>query len=1339
MLPTSMSFPTHALHRWITPLLLAALLGVFGVQPSLAQGPNFTYSVKIGINHGLSFATSAATDSAGNVFVVNIGSSALYKEILNPDGSYTQSTISTGAGSPSAVAIDSSNNLYIADGAHTVYKETLTGGSYTESTVANTFTGAYRVAVDAAGDVYVLDARTGIVYLETPLGGTYTQSTIVGGLNVPNDGSGAGGVAVDSSGNVYIAESGNQRVLKETATGGAYTQSVVMDSTTYQDNGSIVTPQGIAVDAAGGVIITNESYGTFKAVPNGATYTTAPLYFANGGGVYGVGASIDSFGNLVIVNLGTIYVNPANELAESSAKNFGSLNVGTLSPAQTATFTFDVGGTLATIPYAVSTQGDLTLDFQPAATQPANVCVAGNIYKAGDTCAVAAAFTATRPGARYGAIALFAPSGTPIATSFLQGIGLSPQVSFSPGTVAPTQGQTYGGSVSVDSSSNVVYAATGVGVVVQSFTNAHPVDIVTPTLTTGYPGPYGYTSGSGTPFGDGYVVDGAGNVLYPNGYTSASSTSPGATSFSADDVNPTIPSQQTSGRQVIATNYGNAFLASVPFPSTSISPPFNNRPAIDGAGNLYFADDNGNRILEEQYIHGAYNKLLVVATGLMNPGDVVVDAAGAVYVADTGNNRIVKETPNGDGTYTQSVVDSGFASAPEGLAIDRVGNLYISLFNNFQNSNVPFIVKETLSNGAYTRSTLTINGSEGIDVDSAGNVFAVYPASTSNTFISDIAALDVATPPSFIFAQTAVGNTSADSPKTVTVINNGNAPLNFGTDPAITSGFTLSPSSTCSHSATLAPGASCTLLINFVPRQGGITNGTLILTDNHLGTSGSTQIIKLNGQATGAGTVAATLSPSTYNYGSVNLGSSASQSFTLDNTGTSSINIASTSLPNAVFTGGITNCGTSLAAGATCIYTVIFTPAAAGVQTTTFSVTDDAGVQSATLTGTGAQATAAQAALTPATGNFNSITAGTTSAPINFTLTNAGNAALSITSFGLSGANSSSFLQGANTCASSLAAGASCTIAVIFAPTSAGSFTATLSVTDAIGTQTAALTGVATAAAAPQAALTPATANFGSVTPGSASAAQIFMLANAGNAALPISSIVLSGTGASSFAIGANTCGSTLAASSSCTLAATFSPGSTGSFAATLSIADAVGTQTSSLTGTGTAPPANPDFTVTATPASQTVVSGSSVTYSVNVASMAAAFTQAVNLTASGLPPGATVSFSPASVTPGGPGAQSTMTIQTVAQRASSSEGPPWRPFAGPMVAVALLILPFRSRRRIFRSLACVLMLMGIAGTLAGCGGGFALPGSTPATYTITVTGTSGSDIHFTTVTLTVQ
>jgi hypothetical protein len=100
-----------------------------------------------------------------------------------------------------------------------------------------------------------------------------------------------------------------------------------------------------------------------------------------------------------------------------------------------------------------------------------------------------------------------------------------------------------------------------------------------------------------------------------------------------------------------------------------------------------------------------------------------------------------------------------------------------------------------------------------------------------------------------------------------------------------------------------------------------------------------------------------------------------------------------------------------------------------------------------------------QAALTPATANFGSVTSGASSAAQTFTLTNAGGTTLPISNVSITGTNASSFTIGSTTCGSSLAAGASCVVPITFNPTATGSLSATLSVTDSVGTQTSALSG----------------------------------------------------------------------------------------------------------------------------------------------------------------------------------------------------------------------------------------------------------------------------------------
>jgi hypothetical protein len=216
----------------------------------------------------------------------------------------------------------------------------------------------------------------------------------------------------------------------------------------------------------------------------------------------------------------------------------------------------------------------------------------------------------------------------------------------------------------------------------------------------------------------------------------------------------------------------------------------------------------------------------------------------------------------------------------------------------------------------------------------------------------------------------------------------------------------------------------------------------------------------------------------------------------------------------------------------------------------------------------------APAALLTSSLPFPSTPSGTTSAALAATLSNTGNGALNNIVPSITGANPGDFAisAGANACGGTLAAGSSCSIYVTFTPASAASFSATLSVADsATGSpQTSSLTGTGTA---PAASLSPSL-SFPSTTAGTTSAAMAATLSNTGNGALNNIVPTITGANPSDFAIstGANACGATLAAGSSCSIYVTFTPASATSFSATLSVADsATGSpQTSSLTGTGT-------------------------------------------------------------------------------------------------------------------------------------------------------------------------
>ena len=143
-------------------------------------------------------------------------------------------------------------------------------------------------------------------------------------------------------------------------------------------------------------------------------------------------------------------------------------------------------------------------------------------------------------------------------------------------------------------------------------------------------------------------------------------------------------------------------------------------------------------------------------------------------------------------------------------------------------------------------------------------------------------------------------------------------------------------------------------------------------------------------------------------------------------------------------------------------------------------------------------------------------------------LWNPGSAALSISSIAISGMSINDFAQ-TNTCGSSLAAGATCTIAVTFTPTASGARYAQVTLTDnAAGSpQAVGLTG--TGATVPGAVLSLTSLAFPSELIGNPAAGQTVTLWNPGSAALSISSIAITGVSINDF-VEANTCGSSLAA-----------------------------------------------------------------------------------------------------------------------------------------------------------------------------------------------------------------
>src|SRR3984957_11993192 len=165
------------------------------------------------------------------------------------------------------------------------------------------------------------------------------------------------------------------------------------------------------------------------------------------------------------------------------------------------------------------------------------------------------------------------------------------------------------------------------------------------------------------------------------------------------------------------------------------------------------------------------------------------------------------------------------------------------------------------------------------------------------------------------------------------------------------------------------------------------------------------------------------------------------------------------------------------------------------------------------------------------------------------------------------------------------------------------------------------------------------------------------------------------------------------------------------------------------------------DFAVgSLTPATQAINVGQSASYNFSVLPVGASFTNAVNLSCSGVPAVSLCSFTPNPVTPGNNSAAVVMSISTTATSANSARS---RIVYAMWLALPALVL-FRKRPKVkfpalmlgFVLLALLLPSCGGGGKNGGGGGG-QQQGTQPGTYTITVTGTSGSLTHSATPTVT--
>jgi len=302
----------------------------------------------------------------------------------------------------------------------------------------------------------------------------------------------------------------------------------------------------------------------------------------------------------------------------------------------------------------------------------------------------------------------------------------------------------------------------------------------------------------------------------------------------------------------------------------------------------------------------------------------------------------------------------------------------------------------------------------------------------------------------------------------------------------------------------------------------------------------------------------------TVSFGNVSVGNSSTQSVSIINTGTASVNVSQASISGSAFSVAGGNASFTIPVGQTSTMQVQFAPKAAGSASGTLSMVSDASNSplAISLSGMGTQATLGA---NPSSVNFGNVSVGGSSS-VTVTLTNSGSSNATISAASASGTGFSISGLSANQV---INAGQSATFSATFAPTGAGATTGSISITsDAPGSPTTiALSGTGTQA---QISATPSSVSFGNVTTGTNNS-QTITLRNAGNATLTFSQVTVSGTG---FSITGLSTSTTISAGGNMTFNAIFAPTSSGAVTGTIQLAtNGVPAQlTINLSGTGVAP-----------------------------------------------------------------------------------------------------------------------------------------------------------------------
>jgi Abnormal spindle-like microcephaly-assoc'd, ASPM-SPD-2-Hydin/Protein of unknown function (DUF1573) len=361
----------------------------------------------------------------------------------------------------------------------------------------------------------------------------------------------------------------------------------------------------------------------------------------------------------------------------------------------------------------------------------------------------------------------------------------------------------------------------------------------------------------------------------------------------------------------------------------------------------------------------------------------------------------------------------------------------------------------------------------------------------------------------------------------------------------------------------VATGQTGNFTVAVTPSAAGTVSGTLTVQGSGVATPA---VVNLAATAV-APAPQISLSSSSVQFGTVGTGSTSNLSLTISNLGNADLTISVVSIVGTQFSvSGITTPKT-IPAGQSALVGLTFQPTAAGAATGNLTITSNDPANptlTVTLAGTGSAATFGQLQANPTSVSFGTVSTGS-NATQQVILSNTGTAAVQISSIAASGTG---FSVNGITAPFTLNAATTATLNVVFAPTTGGSASGSVTVTSNANNSplTIPVTGTG---AQPGLSITPASFAYGSVVDGQTKS-QNFTLTNTGTSSLTISQLSVSGAG---YSISGLATPSTIAAGASATFSAVFAPTTAGSLPGSVTVSsNAPGSpSTVALSGTGVA------------------------------------------------------------------------------------------------------------------------------------------------------------------------